>query len=347
MIKVLVVEDSPVVREFLVHVLSSDPEIQVIGTAKNGKEAIDAVRNKKPDIITMDIHMPEMDGFEATRRIMETQPVPIVIVSGSSSAGEVAMSFKAVEAGALAVIARPKGIGHPDYEATAKELIQTVKLMSEVKVVKRWPRLRKEAPPPTPGVEIRKALPAIQVVAIGASTGGPIALQTILSGLPSDFPVPLLIVQHISAGFVEGFAQWLAQSSGFPVHIASEGEYLLPGHAYVAPEGFHMLVKARNRITLSRAEPKDGLRPSVSYLFGSVAQAFGQNAIGVLLTGMGKDGAQELKLMKDMGAITIAQDEASSVVHGMPGEAISLSAATHVLPPERIAALLASLAKVK
>ncbi len=347
MIKVLVVEDSPVVREFLVHVLSSDPEIQVIGTAKNGKEAIDAVRNKKPDIITMDIHMPEMDGFEATRRIMETQPVPIVIVSGSSSAGEVAMSFKAVEAGALAVIARPKGIGHPDYEATAKELIQTVKLMSEVKVVRRWPRLKTEAPPPTLGVEIRKALPAIQVVAIGASTGGPIALQTILSGLPRDFSVPVLIVQHISAGFVEGFAHWLGQSSGFPVHIASEGEYLLPGHAYVAPEGFHMMVKARNLIALSTAEPKDGLRPSVSYLFKSVAQVFGQNAIGVLLTGMGKDGAQELKLMKENGALTIAQDEASSVVHGMPGEAIKISAATYVLPPESIAALLATLVKGK
>ena len=347
MIKVLVVEDSPVVREFLVHILNSDPEIQVIGTSKNGREAVEAARNKKPDIITMDIHMPEMDGYEATRRIMETQPVPIIIVSGSLSVGEIAMSFKAVEAGALAVVARPKGIGHPDYESTAKELIQTVKLMSEIKVVKRWPRLKKEAPPPIPGIEVRKALQVIQVVAIGASTGGPMALQTILSGLPRDFSVPVLIVQHISAGFLEGFTHWLAQSSGFPVHIASEGEYLLPGHAYVAPEGLHMMVKAGNRITLSRAEPKDGLCPSVSVLFNSVAQVFGQNAIGILLTGMGKDGAQELRFMKDRGAITIAQDKASSIVHGMPGEAIKVSAATYVLPLERIAALLVSLVKGK
>jgi two-component system chemotaxis response regulator CheB len=347
MIKVLVVEDSPVVREFLVHILNSDPEIHAIGTAQNGQEAIEAVKNKKPDIITMDIHMPEMDGYEATRRIMETHPVPIVIVSGSTSVGEVATTFRAMEAGALAVIARPKGIGHPDYETTAKELIQIVKLMSEVKVVRRWPRSKKEAPLPTLQGEVGKSLPAIQVVAIGASTGGPTALQTILSGLPRDLPVPVLIVQHISAGFVEGFAHWLGQSSGFPVHIASEGEYLLPGHAYIAPEGFHMMVKTHNRITLSRAEPNNGLRPSVSYLFNSVAQVFGQNAIGILLTGMGKDGAQELKLMKDKGATTIAQDEASSVVHGMPGEAIRVSAVTYVLPPERIAALLAGLVKAK
>jgi two-component system chemotaxis response regulator CheB len=347
MIKVLVVEDAPVVREFLVYVLNSDSEIQVIGTAQNGQEAIEAIRNKEPDIVTMDIHMPEMDGYEATRRIMETQPVPIVIVSGSTSVGEVAMTFKAIEAGALAVVARPKGIGHPDYETTAKELIQTVKLMSEIKVVKRWPRLKKESPPPTPGGEVGKSLPAIQVVAIGASTGGPAALQTILSDLPRDFPVPVLIVQHISAGFVEGFAHWLAQSSGLPVHLASEGEYLLPGHAYVAPEGFHMIVETRNRIALSTAELKNGLRPAVSYLFNSVARVFGQNAIGVLLTGMGKDGAQELRLMKDKGATTIAQDEASSVVHGMPGEAIKVSAATYVLPLKKIAAVLASLVKGK
>jgi len=278
---------------------------------------------------------------------METQPVPIIIVSGSSSAGEVAMTFKAMEAGALAVVARPKGIGHPDYETTAKELIQTVKLMSEIKVVRRWPRLKKATHLPTPRGEVGETLPAIQVVAIGASTGGPIALQTILSSLPRDFPVPVLIVQHISAGFLEGFVHWLAQSSSLPVHIASEGECLLPGHGYVAPEGLHMVVKTRNRIALSTSEPKDGLRPSVSYLFNSVAQVFGQNAIGALLTGMGKDGALGLKLMKDKGAITIAQDESSSVVYGMPGEAINISAATYVLPLERIAALLASLVKGK
>ncbi len=342
-IKVLVVEDSPVIQEFLVHILSSDPEIQVVGTANNGEEAIEAVKLKKPDVITMDIHMPKMDGFEATRIIMETQPTPIVIMSGSSTAKEAAFAFRAIEVGALAVVPRPKGIGHPDYEATAKELIRTVKLMSEVKVVRRWAKLRKKAVPPAQELEVREVSPEIQVVAIGASTGGPIALQTILSGLPKDFLVPVLIVQHIAAGFVEGFVEWLAQSSGFPVHVAADGEYALPGHAYVAPDGFHMKVRTGNRIALSRDEPNDGLRPSISYLLESVAKVFGQNAIGLLLTGMGKDGTEELKLMKDQGALTIAQDEKSSIVFGMPGEAIKLDAATYVLPPERIATALTSL----
>jgi len=345
MIKVLVVEDAPVVREFLVYILSSDHNIEVVGTANNGREAIEALKKKKPDIITMDIHMPEMDGFEATRIIMETHPVPIIIVSSSSSVGEIAMTFKAIEAGALAVVARPKGIGHPDYETTARELIQTVKLMSEVKVVRRWPRPAKAAPIPVVEDKIKTATQEIQIVAIGASTGGPMALQTILSNLPRDFPAPVLIVQHIASGFLDGFTGWLYQTSGFPVRIAAEGDYLLPGNAYIAPDGFQMMVKTRSHNTLNRDMSQAALRPSVSYLFESVAQVFRQNAVGILLTGMGKDGARELKIMKDCGAITIAQDEASCVVYGMPGEAVKAAAATYVLPPLKIAALLAGLVK--
>ena len=343
MIRVLVVEDSSSVREFLIHVLDSAPGIQVIGTARNGREAVAAVREKKPDIVTMDIHMPEMDGFEATRTIMETQPVPIIIVSGSASAGEVAMNFKAIEAGALAVLARPRGMGHSDYETTVRELVQNVRLMSEVKVVRRWPQVKKEIPAPPPVDGLKKDISGIRAVAIGASTGGPLALQTILSGMPGNFPVPLMIVQHIASGFLEGFVHWLNQSSSLPLEIAAEGDCILPGHVYVAPEDYHMKVNDRDCITLSRAEPIDGLRPAVSFLFESVARVYRQNAIGVLLTGMGKDGALELKMMKENGAVTIAQDEASSIVHGMPGEAIRLNGATYILPPDKIAARLMSL----
>jgi len=344
-IRVLVVDDLAVVRKFITYLLDSDPEIQVIGTAANGEEAVEEAKRKKPSVITMDIHMPKMDGFEATRRIMEVQPTPIVIVSGSSTVKEAATAFKAIEAGALAVAPRPEGIGHPEHEAKAKELIQTVKLMSEVKVVRRWLRPKREITPSVPQVGIEKTLTKIQMVAIGASTGGPIALQTVLSGLAKDFPVPVLIVQHIAVGFLEGLVDWLAQSTGFPVHIATDGEHPRPGHVYVAPDGFHMVMKAGNRIALTGEEPRDGLRPSVSHLFASVAKVFGKNAVGVLLTGMGKDGADELKRMKDRGAITIAQDEESSIVYGMPGEAVKLDAATFVLSIEKIPEVLEAMVK--
>jgi two-component system chemotaxis response regulator CheB len=349
MIKVLVVEDSPVVQEFLVHILNSDPKVQVIGTANDGEDAVEAVKHKKPDVITMDINMPKMNGLEATRRIMETHPVPIVIVSGSWDTKEVETTFRAMEAGALACIQRPAGIGHPDHEATAKELVQTVKLMSEVKVVKRWPHFRQVAAAPviptTAVVDIERIPAEIRIVAIGASTGGPPVLQTILSGLSKDFSVPILIVQHMAKGFTKGLAEWLAQSTGFPVHIAADGEYLLPGHAYIAPDGFHMKVGAGNQLALSKDEPEDSLRPSASYLFRSVSNVFGKNAVGVLLTGMGKDGAEELRLMKEKGAVTIAQDKGSSVIFGMPGEAVKLDGATYVLSPDKIVEALKSLTK--
>lgn len=351
MINVLVVEDSPVVREFLIHVLSSDPQIRVIGTASDGEEALEATRSKKPDVITMDIHMPKMDGFEATRRIMETHPVPIIIVSGSSIADEVATTFRALEMGALTVVARPNGIGHAQYETTAKELVETVKLMSEVKVVKRWARFR-DPPAAKRGsaakvAGIERAPARIDLVAIGASTGGPQALHAILSGLPKDFPAPVLIVQHIAPGFLQGLVDWLAGACALPVCIARHGESAQSARVYIAPDGFQMGVARGGIIALTRDGPVNSHRPSVAYLFRSVADVYGRNAVGVLLTGMGKDGAEELKLMKQRGAVTIAQDAQSSVVHGMPGEAIRLDAATSVLAPGRIAAVLAGLVNQK
>lgn len=346
MIKVLIVEDSPVAREFLTYVLTSDPAIQVVGTANNGVEALKALEKDRPDVITMDIHMPLMDGFEATRRIMETVPTPIVIVSGSTGAGEVSGTFRAIEAGALAVVRRPPGINHEEFEAGSKELIQTVKLMSEVRVVRRIPGAYKVRAAVRPSVSIPlQKTTKIQAVAIGASTGGPPVLKDILSGLPQDFPVPVLIVQHIANGFVKGFTEWLSGASRFPVSVALQGERAVPGHGYVAPDGFHMGLENGPNIVLSDHAPENHLRPSVSYLFRSVAQVLGPAAVGVLLTGMGRDGAEELKAMKDKGAVTIAQDEESSVVHGMPGEAIKLGAATYVLPPEGITVLLVDLAK--
>jgi len=341
MIKVLIVDDSKVVQEFLAHLLSSDPDIQVVGIANSGYDAIKLVKAKKPDIITMDIHMPGMDGYEATRTIMETVPTPIVIVSGSSNKKEVTNTFRLLEAGALAFIIRPPGFEHPQFAASCKELIQTVKLMSEVKVVRLFPRRRKEQIKPIRFVQLfENDLKRIQVIAIGASTGGPIALQIILSKLPQDLPVPVLIVQHIAKGFVKGFHEWLSATSGIKLKIAEDGETISEGIGYIAPNNFHMGVVRGNKISLSDQPPENGLKPSVSFLFRSVAQTFGPNALGVLLTGMGRDGADELKAMKDKGALTIVQNKESSVVFGMPGEALSIGAADQALSPEKIAEIL-------
>jgi two-component system chemotaxis response regulator CheB len=345
-IRVLVVEDSPSMRELLLHILGSDPQIVVIGTASSGEEAIEAVKRGHPHVITMDVHMPGLNGFDATREIMETFPTPIVIVSGSSASYEVTSTFKALDAGALAFVVKPHGIAHPLHRDEARQLIDTVKLMSEVKVVRRWPK--RGTPAAAQRSPVQPASERVQssagVVAVGASTGGPIALKTILSELPKDFALPLLVVQHIAPGFTDGLADWLAQTSKFAVRVAVHGETPAPAHAYVAPDGMHMELAHGGTIALAQQAPENGHRPSVSHLFRSVAEVAGRNAIGVLLTGMGRDGADELKLMQDTGAITIVQDRASSVIYGMPGEAINLGAARHVLPPAGIAALLAQLA---
>ncbi|RNC73318.1 MAG: chemotaxis-specific protein-glutamate methyltransferase CheB [Desulfuromonadales bacterium] len=347
MVKVLIVDDSASVRMFLRELLAADPEIEVIGTAADGEEAVEAVERFNPDVVTMDIYMPRMNGLIATRQIMETHPIPIVVVSGDLDAEEVASTFRAMEAGAVTALPRPQGPGHPDHETEARTFVQTVKLMAEVKVVRRWPRRDKQgSSPPEPR---QTMIPApVKAVAIGASTGGPMVLQTILAGLREDFPVPVLIVQHMAMGFIEGFAKWLNLTSALPVHIAANGERLLPGHAYVAPDGCHMLVEEEGTtIALKSTPPENGLRPSVSALFRSVAQAYGAQAVGVLLTGMGSDGAMELKRLKDAGAVTIVQDRESSVIHGMPGEALKLEAATHSLSPDRIAIALTGLAMEK
>jgi two-component system chemotaxis response regulator CheB len=345
MIRVLIVEDSPVVQQFLEHVLSSDPAIQVIGIARDGEEAVEMAKQRMPHVITMDINMPRMNGFEATRKIMESCPTPIIVVSASWDAREVEMSFRAMEAGAVAVLAKPHGGDHPEHETEARELIQTVKLMSEVKVVKRWPK--KENPAighPAPEIEVEQKPAAIEAVAIGASTGGPVPIQTILSALPVQFPAPVLVVQHIASGFAAGLAEWLNGSSRLQVKVAVDGEKVNAGRVYVAPDEFHMGVRNDRRIALSREEPENGMRPSVSHLFRSVAHAYGGNSVGILLSGMGKDGAEELKLMRDRGAITFAQDEGTCVVYGMPGEAASLGAVLYALSPDKIAAAVTRLA---
>src|SRR5581483_2359470 len=311
-IRVLIVEDSAVSRELLTHILQSDPEIEVAGMARDGEEAIAETLRLKPDVITMDIHMPKLNGFDTTRRIMEMQPVPIIIVSSSADPNDVQKAFRVMDAGAVAILETPRGTAHPEHNWMAAKLVRTVKLMSEIKVVKRWRRTPPRATKPPQSVQLLSATRSFELVAIGASTGGPAVLHSILGSIQKFPPVPILIVQHIASGFVQGFADWLAHSTGLPVHLANHGDKPQAGHVYVAPDGHHMVMDNTGRIALRADPPENGLRPAVSPFFNSVAQVFGDRAIGILLTGMGRDGADGLKAMRDRGAVTIAQDQQSS-----------------------------------
>jgi len=341
MIKVLIVDDSPVSRDLLEHLLNADREIEVIGFAGSGEEAIAALRLKRPDVITMDVHMPGLDGFQTTHRIMTEHPLPVIIVTASLDPVADSANFRALEAGALAILIKPPGLGHPDHLRAAAELVQTVKLMSEVRVVRRSTRPAVTLHPPL------KVTPAerVKIVAIGASTGGPVVVQSILASLPGDFPVPLLVVQHMAEGFISGFSEWLAGSCAIRVKVGEQGERLTPGIAYVAPGGTHLELDAMGRINLTAGHPGQLLCPSVTRLFQSVAERVGRQAVGILLSGMGSDGAQGLRELRDKGALTIVQDEESCVVYGMPGEAVKLQAAQHVLSPESIIAMLHAIVK--
>ena len=336
-IDVLVVDDSHVARMLLVRILEADPRIRVAAAVGDGQAALAFLAKAVPDVILMDIQMPVMDGFETTRRIMETRPVPIVACTATGNIAETATTFRVLEAGAVACVEKPVGFEHPEFQQIAATIRQTVILMSEVKVVRRWGRARLAGVPAERVTDAARASAPLRLIGIGASTGGPQILQEILSRLPKTFPVPILVVQHIARGFLPGLAEWLNQTTALHVQIAAHGVKAMPGHVYLAPDDFHMGVIADGRILLTKAEPENHLRPSVSFLLRSLAITCGERAVGVLLSGMGKDGAAELKQMKDAGAMTIAQDLESSVVHGMPGEAIRLGGVSQVLPSDKIA----------
>ena len=345
-IRVLVAEDSQSARELLVHLINSDPALQVVGVAADGEQAVSAAQRLCPDVITMDIHMPKMNGYVATRKIMESAPTRILMVTGMLTPGEGPATFEALEAGALSVVVKPGGPGHPGHREESAELLRAIKLMAEVSVVRRWSRnaMGGRAVPSCVPRDVRVKA-EIRVVAIGASTGGPLVLQSILRRLPPEFAAPILIVQHISTGFTTGFVEWLNRTSGYAVRIPAHGDIALPGVAYFAPDGVHMTIRPDGAILHDQGAPEHGMRPSVSSLFRSVASAYGPRAAGVLLTGMGRDGARELKLMQQAGAVTIVQDQESAVVYGMPGEAVRIDAATYVLSPEDIAMTLCSLVR--
>jgi len=338
MIRVLVAEDSGTARGLLVEILRSDPEIDIVAQARDGTEAVALTRELRPDLVTMDIHMPSMDGFEATQEIMNVSPTPIVIVSGLSQMTESETVARALGAGALAVLRKPEGPNTPSFAKTARELIATVKAMSQVKVVRH--RHERASPERRPAVARRVG----RVVAIATSTGGPAALNCLLPALPENFPAPILVVQHITPGFVGGLASALDSACKIRVKVAEHGERLRAGTAYLAPDGRHLRAATDRTVALSLEPPVGGFRPAGSVLFESVAQAFGPGTIALILTGMGSDGVTGLRSVRSRGGRVIAQDEESSVVFGMPQAAIAAGLADQVVAldaiPSRVAGLI-------
>jgi two-component system chemotaxis response regulator CheB len=322
--------------------LGADPGLEVVGLARNGIEAVEQAERLRPDVIVMDVYMPRMNGLEAAGRIMERIPTPIVMVSASFSQDEVALTFEAFKAGALTAVDKPCGPDHPGQAAAARRLVEAVKLMAEVKVVHRWPRRARSQMLEAAEQGLIPMPRQIRLIAIGASTGGPQVIMEILARLPRDFETPILVVQHITPGFTRGLVTWLGQRKHLAVKLAEPGESVSPGTIYLAPDGSQMGITKDGQFRLTRGGVQDGFCPSASYLFQSVAEAYGRSAMGILLTGMGRDGAQGLLRLRQAGGVTIAQDEATSVVFGMPAEAIRLGAAEYVLSPEQIARAMRS-----
>lgn len=357
-IKLMIVDDSKVSRDLLAYIVESDPLLKVIALAEDGEQALELLIKESPDVVITDIVMPKMDGFKLTRKIMETKPTPIIVVSGIFNREEVKKSFQAIAAGALAIIEKPKGFGDSQYIDTARFVIETIKALSEIKLesgrnfslLKPFPLAEGKAKdvkspylPPTKKTS-EEGSKALRAVGIGASIGGPQALCSILAGLPPDFPAPIFIVQHISSGFVDGLVNWLSESTSLKVKIAENGEVAQPGFVYVAPDKFHLEIGEGGLIKLTNPTNPAELPPSIGYLFRSITRVYGSECAGILLTGVGRDGAADLLAMKEKGALTLVQDEDSSVKFDMPREAIKIGAAQKILPLKEIPHVLLSYA---
>jgi len=351
MVRVLVVEDSDTVRALLVGILQADPELLVAGEAKNGVEAVSLTKRLRPDVISMDIMMPVMDGFGATKQIMSEIPTPIVLVTSNLDVTEAERSMHAMRLGALHAMLKPAGPDDPQFERQAREYRAILKTLAQVGVVRHWStgsaKVRK-LEKPLPEVVERAKVPTARgrIVAVAASTGGPAALQQLLGGLRAGFAAPVLVVQHICAGFVTSLAASLNLTTRLQVKVAEDLEPLRAGTVYLAPDGCQMGVDSR-RVVLSDAPALSGFRPSATYLFDSVGRGFGQAAVGVILTGMGEDGVAGLASLRREGGYVLAQDQATSIIYGMPRAAVDCGVVDEQLPLYQIAARLEEVVRGK
>lgn len=347
-IRVLVVEDSLTIRKRMLEVLAADPDLEIVGEAENGRSGIELCRTLRPDVVTLDMMLPVMSGLAATEFIMAYCPTPILIVSASTNRGELFKTYEALAAGALDVLDKP--LGNELDDGWERKLVSTVKLLARIKVITH-PRARLSpmgpaaSPAPADNAPTREG--RLRAVAIGVSTGGPAALVEILRGLPRDFPLPILVVIHIGKLFAPAFAEWLDGQSPFRVAYATDGEALPPfgaGRVLMASPDSHLVVR-EGKLRFTQDPERHSCRPSVDVLFDSVARELGPRGAACLLTGMGKDGAEGLLAIRRAGGRTIAQDEVTSIVFGMPREAILLGAAEQVVPLEKMAAALVALAR--
>ncbi len=342
-IKVLVVDDSALMRKLIPAILTRDAAIEVVGTAMDGAFALKKIEELRPDVVTLDLEMPRMDGMETLRLIMKSAPVPVILFSTHSKEGAYS-TFKALALGAVDFVAKPQdaAVGHLD--AIADQLIEKIKVAKRASTHRLPPAVVTESPV---GLKKRSglAVPPNRIIAIGISTGGPNALQFMLSQLPADFPSSILIVQHMPEGFTEMFARRLDECSALDIHEARSGDLLLAGRVLLCPGNRHMMVRRMPRgdmVVLNDGAPVNGHRPSVDVLFHSVAQEFSLTSVGVLMTGMGEDGAAGLGAIKAAGGMTIAQSEESCVVGGMPRAAIAKGYANRIVPLDGLAAYLLS-----
>ncbi len=340
-ISVLLVEDSSVALEILDRLLASSPDIKVVGKASNGKEALALIPKLQPKVICTDLHMKEMDGLELTKQVMENYPSPILVISTSVQKEDTNTIFELLQAGAVDVFPKPNTGLASDYEQVKRDLINKIKILSGVTVF-----TKRQTPVISPlnlaenfafSGDITRA---IKVITIGASTGGPQAIHKIIAQLPANLPVPVICTQHISQGFLQGLVDWLNSECKVKVKIAQVGEIPSPGTVYFAPDQNHLELDAQGKFIYGSSLPVDGHCPSVTVTFKSVAKFYGKATMSILLTGMGKDGALGMQAISTAGGITIAQDEKTCVVFGMPSEAIALGVVQQVLPIQDIAPLL-------
>ena len=342
-VRVLVVDDSALMRKLIPLILERDPDIEVIGTAMDGAFALRKIAELHPDVVTLDLEMPRMDGIETLRSIMRDTPLPVIVFSSHSEEGAYS-TFKALALGAIDFLAKPKDAAGGHLDPAALQLIEKIKVAKRAGVPKALPKLEPELPAPRKN-HSRVAFPPNRIIAIGISTGGPNALQYLLSQIPGDFPATFVIVQHMPEGFTDMFARRLNECCALEVQEAKSGDLLLAGRALICPGNRHIMVRRMPRgemVVLSDGPPINGHRPSVDVLFHSVAQEFAVTAVGMLMTGMGDDGAEGLGAIKAAGGMTIAQSEDTCVVSGMPHAAILKCYANRVLPLDGMAAFLIS-----